>query len=350
MDTDKIAFIYVNGHPNTVLLADYIGIERKVKITNFFSGSFKNTIKSLKTIFRLPKNCDVYFVEGNFILPIIARKLHIIKKDTIIIKYVGEPIFYRLLNGETKGFKKWLLKIFLKEVDGFVCHGDWQRELLKKVLPSAKSMTVYTPILPKVFEEIGKSKKLPNLNSYNLLTIGNGRVRYKGLDISIEAFNLIKRKYKNAKLVIIGKQKSETIEKYKNIEGIKFEGTVPSLLPYIKDSSLYIHPSRGEAFGLSIAEAMLGGLPAIVSNDTGAKTLVKELGNNFISKTDSLDLYEKIDWYFNQSQKTKNMLSKKAKSIAMMLDPNLILPKFKKDFDIFVKELIKDHRNIQSKR
>lgn len=340
MDMNKIAFIYVNGHPNTVLLADYLGIKEKVKITNFFSGSFKNTIKSLLTIFYLPKNYDAYLIEGNFILPIIARKLHIINRKTKIIKYVGEPIFYRLLNGETKGIKKLILNYFLKQVDGFVCHGNWQAELLTKWMPNAKKVVVYTPILPKVYNELNDGT-IPNLSSHNLLTIGNERVKYKGLDISIDAFKIIKSKYKDAKLTVIGKQKKEVIEKYKNIGGLKFQGSVPSLFPYIKDSALYIHPSRGEAFGLSIVEAMLGGLPAIVSKDTGAKVFVEKLGKEFIVDTNADSLAKSIEYYFELPKNKKIELSKLAKSLAENCNPDKVLPKFKKDFDNFVEGLIK---------
>lgn len=335
----KIAFIYVNGHPNTMLLVDYLGIKDKVKVTNFFSGSVKNTIKNFFSIFSLPKGYDVYLIEGNFILPLIARKLRIINKNTKIIKYLGEPIFYRLLNGEISGFKKFFLTYFLRQLDGFICHGDWQAELLSKYLPNAEKMVVYTPILPRTYKELKKAK-LPKLNSHNILTIGNDRVRYKGLDISIEAFKMIKKKYKDAELIVIGKHDKKFIEMHKDIDGLKFMGFVPSILPLIENSSLYIHPSRGEAFGLSITEAMLGGLPAIVSEDTGAKTIFKDLGKRFIVKTgNSYDLYKQIDWYFQQNYKKKIALSKKSRRIAQKINPDIILPKFKIDFYKFIKSL-----------
>ena len=256
-----------------------------------------------------------------------------------IIKYLGEPIFYRLLNGEISGFKKFFLTYFLRQLDGFICYGDWQAELLSKYLPNAEKMVVYTPILPRTYKEL-KNTKLPKLNSHNILTIGNDRVRYKGLDISIEAFKMIKKKYKDAELIVIGKHDKKFIERHKDIDGLKFMGFVPSILPFIGNSSLYVHPSRGEAFGLSITEAMLGGLPAIVSEDTGAKTIVKDLGKRFIVKTgNSYDLYKQIDWYFQQNYKKKIALSKKSRRIAQRINPGIILPKFKIDFYKFIKSL-----------
>ncbi len=335
----KIAFIYVNGHPNTVLLVDFLGVNDRYKLTNFYSGSFRNVIKGVRDIWNLPRDSDIYLVEGNFITVLIAKKLNLIKKDALIIKYLGEPIFYRLLNGEINGFKKLFLTYFLRQLDGFICHGDWQAELLSKYLPNANKVVVYAPILPKTYKEL-KNAKLPKLNSHNLLTIGNDRVKYKGLDISIEAFKMIKKKYKDAELIVIGKHDKKFIERYKEVDGLRFMGFVPSILPFIENSSLYIHPSRGEAFGLSITEAMLGGLPAIVSEDTGAKTIVKDLGKRFIVKTgSSYELYKQIDWYFQQSYKKKVALSKKSRRIAQSINPDTILPKFKTDFYKFIKSL-----------
>ena len=108
----------------------------------------------------------------------------------------------------------------------------------------------------------------------------------------------------------------------------------------LNNFSAYLSTSTVEAFGLSITEAMLGGLPAIVSEDTGAKTLVKDLGKNFIVKTENVDdLYKQIDWYFQQSYKKKRILSKKSRRIAQRINPDIILPKFKIDFYKFIKNL-----------
>ena len=81
----KIAFIYVNGHPNTVLLADFLGVNIRYKLTNFYSGSFRNVIKGVRDIWNLPRDSDIYLVEGNFITVLIAKKLNLIKKDALII-------------------------------------------------------------------------------------------------------------------------------------------------------------------------------------------------------------------------------------------------------------------------
>jgi glycosyltransferase involved in cell wall biosynthesis len=346
LDPNKIAFIYVNGHPNTMLLVDYLGIKERYKIINFFSGSIKNTIKSMTSLVHLPKNYDIYLIEGNFITPIIARKLRLIQKNAKIIKYLGEPIFYRLLNGQTKGIKKKILDYFLKDVDAFICHGDWQVELLTKYLPNAKKMMVYTPILPEVFEHFTVDNKLPDLNSHNILLIGNGtqqsRVKYKGLDLAVNSVETVRKTYPDTKLNIIGKWDKKTLEEYKKYGFVKFLGYVPDLLPYIKDSALYLHPARGEAFGLSIVEAMLGGLPAIVSNETGAKTVVSKVDSKCIVDTTIDSVSSAIIWYFSLKPAERLDLSRKSKKTAESMNPKIIIPKFKRDFEDLVKSLINE--------
>jgi glycosyltransferase involved in cell wall biosynthesis len=335
---DEIVFIYADGHKNTVYLADSLGIKIRKHLPPFFSRSIKNTILSMFMIFSLPKS-KFYFIEGNFITIAIARKLHLIPKNAKIIKYLGEPIFYRLLNGQIKGLKKIFLDYFLKDVDAFVCHGDWQVELLSKYLPNAKKIMVYTPILSNQFIHITSNEKLPNLDSHNLLLIGNGRVKYKGIDMAIDALKIIREKYNDAKLNVIGKFDKAVIDRYSSVEGVRFLGFVPDLLSYIKDSALYVHPARGEAFGLSIVEAMLGGLPAIVSKDTGAKTFVEELGDMFVVDTNPKSVADSIDRYFSLKKEERIDLSNKAKNIASKLGPDNIIPKFYTDFTNLLKEL-----------
>jgi glycosyltransferase involved in cell wall biosynthesis len=336
---DEIAFIYAGGHRNTVYLVDSLGIKMKKHLPPFFSGSLKNTIKSVFALFSLPKNYKFYFVEGNFISLVIARKLHIIPKDSKIIKYLGEPIFYRLLNGETKGLKKRVLDHFLKEVDAFVCHGEWQVELLSRYMPNAKKIMVYTPILPDVFNHLKSDSKLPKLNSHSILFIGNGRVKYKGLDLAIGAFKKVKESYPDAKFNIIGKWDKKIIDSYKSIKDMVFLGYVPDLLPYIKNSALYVHPARGEAFGLSIIEAMLGGLPALVSNDTGAKVMVQKVSNKLVVDPNLQKIVEAIEWYFKLDNQEKIKLSKKAVEVASEADPNKVIPKFRVDFSNLINKL-----------
>lgn len=334
---DQTVFVYADGHPNTVYLVDSLNIKKRFHLPPFFSGSIKNTLKSLKSLVRLPK-AKFYLVEGNFISLLIARKLRIIPKNAKIIKYLGEPIFYRLITGKTRGIKKILLDRFLRGIDAFVCHGEWQVELLLRYLPNAKYIMVYTPLLPDLFERFEKDDSLPNLKSHNLLLIGNGRVKYKGLDIAVQAVKFLQKDYPDVKLSVAGKWSKDTIGMYQSYN-VKFLGFVPDLLKHIKEAALYVHPARGEAFGLSVGEAMLGGLPSIVSDETGAKTLAQKLGNDFVVPPTVEALAESIKRYFDMDYNKKVALSKESKNIAESLDPKKIVPKFIEDFNKLLTDL-----------
>jgi len=147
---------------------------------------------------------------------------------------------------------------------------------------------------------------------------------------------LAKKEIKDLRLTIVGKwqPKKEWL-----IEGVNFVGHQPSLEPYIQSSSLYVHLGRGEAFGISVLEAMLGGLPAIVSEWTGAKEVVQNLGSDFISKLNYEDASNKIMKYFDLSLEKKIKLSKKAKSLASKFKEDEKLRSFKEKFYKLLEEL-----------
>jgi glycosyltransferase involved in cell wall biosynthesis len=77
-------------------------------------------------------------------------------------------------------------------------------------------------------------------------------------------------------------------------------------------ASIYLHLGRGDAFPLSVEEAMLAGLPAIVSDQTGSKELVEAIGKNFVVPMQQEKIVKAVTDYFSSSYKRKIFLSKKA--------------------------------------
>ena len=58
---------------------------------------------------------------------------------------------------------------------------------------------------------------------------------------------------------------------------LKFVGRCSDLAPVFATASVYLHPGRGDAFPLSVLEAMAAGLVPIVSEWTGAKEVVEQV-------------------------------------------------------------------------
>lgn len=59
-------------------------------------------------------------------------------------------------------------------------------------------------------------------------------------------------------------------------------------LPHLQRAQVYVHPSYQDGFGYAVAEALACGVPAIVTDETGAKELITPGVNGEIIPTDSM--------------------------------------------------------------
>ncbi len=332
----RTLFLYYDPHYFHAELAKalnadfYPSPKLKSEKTNIVTGG----ASILKAVFALPRNYDIYFCEGTYIIPALAKRFGLIKKDAKIVNILASPFIYYV---NTKKIK-WIRKIFalnlLKEVNLFVCVGKMEEGILKKILPNAKTIVTYTIINPKIKNALLIQRGIsPNLNSHKILAIGTNSTYYKGVDIVFEAFKLVKKRFSDAELNIVGKMPD--LSKYVdcNYTDVHCLGYVKNLVTVIKRSSLYVHMGRGDTFPASSLEAMLGGLPVIVSDATGTKEVVDKVDRNMISKLNANYLTNRIIRYFYLDQKEKEALSERFYKIGLKFDKDGIIKKFVNDFN-----------------
>ncbi|HOL83525.1 MAG TPA: glycosyltransferase [Caldisericia bacterium] len=201
-------------------------------------------------------------------------------------------------------------------------------EFLKSFYPEAKSFIVYPFILEGRYERL-ISIPLKRRFDHNILFIGNGPDwYYKGLDLLVESFKEIKNYYDDAHLYILGNWSNEVVSKY-STEGISFVGYA-SPEDYVEKCSLYIHLGRGDTFPVSSLEAMLGGLPTIVSEFTGTKEVVSEVNKDFVLPLDKDKIVKRVIEYFELSDEDKYALSLKFRESAKRFRKDIVLEDFEK--------------------
>jgi glycosyltransferase involved in cell wall biosynthesis len=315
----KVLFLYYDPHYAHAEMAKALHADfyPAPKLRSDSSNIIIGGLQIVKSVLTLPKNYDVYFCEGTYIIPALARKLGILNRKAKIVNILASPFLYYTKIGRIKGIRKKFALWLLKEVDLFVSVGKMEDKILKEILPNAKSIVVYPKPKKEVVTALTKDTRIPNLSSYKLLIIGTNSAYCKGVDIVYEAFKIVKKEFPKAELFIVGKMLD--LSKYvdRNVEGVHCLGYVENPKDVIKNSALYVHMGRGDAFSLSTIEAMLGGLPTIVSEWTGAKEVVKKVDKNLIVELDPNKLAKKIKWYFSLNYKEKLKLSKKSKIIAI---------------------------------
>lgn len=107
---------------------------------------------------------------------------------------------------------------------------------------------------------------------------------HKGVDTLIKAFASIKRKIGNVKLLVVGpdfgeKANFESMAKGQQIsEDVIFSGGVSRerLLGAYKVGDVFVLPSRNEAFGIVMIEAMAAGLPVVAANNSSMPEIVRD--------------------------------------------------------------------------
>jgi glycosyltransferase involved in cell wall biosynthesis len=220
----------------------------------------------------------------------------------------------------------WLQKL-LGQYDALICVGEFQMELARKLfqnLPNGpKLFQIHSSISNERIESL--SKVIPDLTVNNIVFIGNGpsgwRGWYKGIDILLDAFSIAAKSIPSLTLTIVGEWDIDYVdsllrERPDIADKTRFAGAAADLSDHLGAASLYVHPARGEAFGISVIEAMCAGVPAIVSELTGAKEAVKRVGEQFVVPVDAAVVAKQILNYFDMSPEERILLSRLSRDVA----------------------------------
>ena len=162
-------------------------------------------------------------------------------------------------------------------------------------------------------EKVQNSPALLPSNPHRILHIGR-LVRWKRVDLLIDALPAVLKQYPDSELVIVGDgPETDNLRKQAQEKGlethVRFIGAVyqpETLGAYMHESTVYVLAGMG---GLSINDAMTYGMPVICSVcDSTEKDLVHEGKNGYYFKSGDADsLAEKINRLFGSPEKIAQM-------------------------------------------
>ena len=168
-----------------------------------------------------------------------------------------------------------------------------------------------TDLIFKASEEIVNEELILPENQYRIIHVGR-LVKWKRVDLLIEAVALLKNEIPEIELLIVGKGKEEKnlkkqVEKLNIQENVKFIGGVyenKELGRYLKACSVYVLAGMG---GLSINQAMAFGKPVICSIADGTeKRLVRtDFNGYYFENGNETDLAYKIKALLSDVDKLK---------------------------------------------
>jgi glycosyltransferase involved in cell wall biosynthesis len=147
------------------------------------------------------------------------------------------------------------------------------------------------------------SGKLKHLEQINQIIFVGSLIPLKNVKILIEAFSIIKMKFIDLNLVLVGdgellKSLQDLAKSYSLEASVQFKGRLPhdQVLEEIERSRFLVLPSITEGVSLAILEAMSLGKPVIASDVGGTPSVVKHLVSGILFKSNDVqDLVRSLE-------------------------------------------------------
>lgn len=146
------------------------------------------------------------------------------------------------------------------------------------IITAGIDTNVFRPLNSKERAQIRQNVGLKNNTVIGFVAVGISHS--KGADTLIKAFNLLRSKYPQAKLLLIG----EDILGFKRDQSIVYCGIVKKedLPAYYNAMDIFVFPSRSEGVPKVVMEASACGIPVISTNVGGIPELIKAEETGFL--------------------------------------------------------------------
>lgn len=220
------------------------------------------------------KDVDIIHAHGSTIAGtlgvLIGKKI----KAPVIITHHSGP-FSELTKNK---LKKFITKNALEKANAVLTVSEHlKKQILNSSIFPKRIFVTYNPIDTQQFN----TKNRIDLEKSKIIIYVGRLEEYKGGFRSLLAFQRIAKKYDDWRFAIIGDGSewgkiNKFIQKNGLCNKVQLRGMLlkSEISDVMKKSAFLIFPSEHETFGITIAEAMACGLPAIVGNRTAPKEFV----------------------------------------------------------------------------
>jgi phosphatidylinositol alpha-1,6-mannosyltransferase len=168
------------------------------------------------------------------------------------------------------------------------------------VIPLSVDTEKFKPVADK--SALRRELGLPDVPL--VFMVSNMDDRRKRADLLIRTMPLVLRSVKDARLLLAGNAGPETVAELNGMaerlgvkDNIMITGRLDEMAVrrYLAASDLFVLPSREEAGGMVVLEAMASGVPVIGSDRGGITEYINEGRNGFLFDSDSIeDLADKV--------------------------------------------------------
>jgi glycosyltransferase involved in cell wall biosynthesis len=143
----------------------------------------------------------------------------------------------------------------------------------------------------------------------------------KAHDVLLQAFAEFKQKKSDAKLLLVGdghlrEQLVAQVDQLGLVNDVIFTGTRSDVPDLHKAMDLYVFPSRNEALGIALLEAMYSGLPVVTTKVGGIPEVVKDGETGLLVESEDVEGLAQVIQHLYDTPELRKQLGQNAKEYA----------------------------------
>lgn len=162
----------------------------------------------------------------------------------------------------------------LRKADALIAVSDYTKKDIQRLIRPKNKVHVIYEAASAEFRPLNVGK------AHNSILYVVSNLAHKNLKILFNSFAIVKKRVKDAKLILIGrglKENKELGDEARRLgirESIVFKGYMKHLATEYSKAGVFVFPSLYEGFGLPVLEAMACGCPVICSDKTSLPEVV----------------------------------------------------------------------------
>jgi len=257
------------------------------------------------------------------------RLLQCEQPDVVYIHYfsisallfaIRKPFFgYRFVIGcqgtdveDMHGLRRRLAPYILGRADAITCVSNAQVDAMRnQVEVDTPTQVIYNGVEADFWQaDPGRVS-----SGMHVISVGATRIE-KGHDVLIRAFQRVAAEFPEAHLTIVGDGSyRNACEQLIDDLGLRSSVTItgwidrPEIQELLETAQVFAFPSRQEAFGMALLEAMSSGLPVVATHVGGIPEVLKGTGAQLVPPDDDVELAESLisalentEWRENTAQ------------------------------------------------
>lgn len=278
------------------------------------------------------------------------------------IPYIIRP-FGTLNRWGLRNRRRWLKGLSLRLIENRILSGaarihftsEQERLEAEESGVTGKSVIIpeaVEPLLPSPVPLAGRFRlEFPQLEGRKIFLFLSRIDPKKGLDLLLSAFARIKNKNPNVALVVAGTGKPSFVA-HLQAEALRlgvgrdilWSGFLESREKWasLADADIFVLPSYSENFGIAVTEAMVSGLPVIISDQVGIHPDVSEGEAGIVVKTNVEQLAGAMKKLLENPERGKRMGENGKRLVREKFSVDKVIPQIVKLYE----ETLRDsHRN-----